>query len=70
MRELPILFIVVLVIGLWITIRQPSYAREESAVQLTDLEATMQEQRSVPGWTRAIALGAGVVLVLVWRKRS
>ena len=65
MRALQIAGLVLVAIGLWIIIRPPSYSREESVFKFGDLEAKMQEQRPVPGWAGGMALGAGLVLVLV-----
>jgi hypothetical protein len=70
MRAVRISLIVVLVMGLWITMRSSSYSREENVTRLADLEATIQEQGSVLGWAQAIAVGGSLVLVLVGlRKR-
>jgi hypothetical protein len=65
MRALLISGLVVIVIGLWIIIRPPSYSREESVFKFGDLEAKMQQQRLVPGWAGGMALGAGLVLVII-----
>jgi hypothetical protein len=65
MRALLISGLVLIVIGLWIIIRPPSYSREESVFKFGDLEAKMQQQRQVPGWAGGMALGAGLVLVTI-----
>jgi hypothetical protein len=65
MRALHISGLVLIALGLWIIIRPPSYAHEESVFKLDDIEAKMQEQRPVPGWAGGAALGAGLVLFLV-----
>jgi hypothetical protein len=70
MRALQISGLVLIAIGLWIVIRPPSYSREESVFKFGDLEAKMQEQRPVPGWTGGMALGAGLVLVVVGFRKS
>jgi hypothetical protein len=70
MRALQISGLVLVAIGLWIVIHPPSYSREESVFKFGDLEAKMQEQRSVPGWAGGMALGAGVVLVLVGFRKT
>jgi hypothetical protein len=70
MRTVRISLIVVLVIGLVMTIRPPSDSREVGAIPLADIEATMQEQGSAPGWARAMAVGVGFVLVLVRLRKS
>jgi hypothetical protein len=70
MRALQISGLVLIAIGLWIFIRPPSYSREESVFKFGDLEAKMQEQRPVPGWAGGMALGAGLVLVVVGFRKS
>ena len=35
-----------------------------------DIEATVQDRRTLPGWVGGVLLGAGRVLVIVGMKRS
>jgi hypothetical protein len=65
MRALQVSGLVLIVAGLWIIIRPPSYSREESVFKFGDVEARMQQQHQVPGWVGGLALGAGLVLVVV-----
>ena len=65
MRALQISGVILIAIGLWIIIRPPSYSCEESVFKLGDVEAKMQQQHPVPGWVGGLALGAGLVLVVV-----
>ena len=69
MRALQISGAVLIVIGLWMIVRPPSYSREESVLKLGDIEAKMQQEHSVPGWVGGIALGAGLVLIVVGIKK-
>jgi drug/metabolite transporter (DMT)-like permease len=69
-RALQISGLVLIVVGLWIIIRPPSYSREESVFKFGDVEARMQQQHSVPGWIGGLALGAGLVLVVVGLRRG
>jgi hypothetical protein len=69
MRALQISGAVLIVIGLWMIIRPPSYSRDESVFKLGDIEAKMQREHSVPGWVGGIALGAGLVLFVVGIKK-
>jgi hypothetical protein len=48
MRALLISGLVLIAIGLWIIIRTPSYSRDETVLKFGDIEAKMQQQRSVP----------------------
>jgi len=59
---------VLIVIGVWMVIRPPSYSHEESVFKLGDVEAKMQQERQVPGWVGGMALGAGLVLLVVGSK--
>jgi hypothetical protein len=57
-------------IGLFIIIRGLSYTSEESVFKLGELEAKVSQEKSVPQWIGGLALGMGLVLVVVGlRKR-
>ena len=56
-------------LGLFIVIRGLSYTREESVFKLGGLEAKVKQERSVPQWVGGVALGAGLVLVVVGLKK-
>ena len=70
MRALQIPGLVLIVIGLWLIIRPPSYSHDETVLKFGDVEAKMQQQRSIPGWVGGVALGAGVVLVVFGLRKS
>lgn len=70
MRTLQILGAVLVAAGLFLIIRPPTYPHQESVFKLGDLEATVQDQRALPGWVGGVLLGAGCVLVIVGMKRS
>jgi hypothetical protein len=60
---------ILILVGLWIIIRPPSYSREESVLKIGGLEAKMQQRHAVPGWVGGVALGAGLVLVVIGGKK-
>ena len=70
MRALQISGAALIVIGLWLLIRSPSYSREESVLKVGDIEAKMRQEHPVPGWVGGLALGAGLVLVVVGLKKG
>ena len=70
MRALQISGLVLIAIGLWIIIRAPSYSRDETVLRLGNIEAKMQQQRTVPEWAGGIALGAGIMIVLAGFKKT
>lgn len=69
MRAMAISGLVLVALGLWVIIRPPSYSSEESVLKLGDIEAKMQQEHPVPGWVGGLALGAGLVLVVVGVKK-
>jgi hypothetical protein len=61
---------VLAVLGAFIIIKGVSYTREESVFKLGGIEAKVAQERRIPGWAGGIALGAGLVLLIVGlRKR-
>ena len=70
MRYLSIGGAVLGALGLFIVFKGLSYSREESVFKLGEFEAKVEQKRQVPQWLGGVALGAGVVLVVVGlRKR-
>jgi hypothetical protein len=65
MRATQILGVILIVVGLWVILRPPSYSHEERVLKLGEVEAKVQRERPVPGWAGGIALGAGIVLIVV-----
>ena len=70
MRALQVSGAVLIAIGLFVIIRPPRYTHEESVLRLGDLEAKVQQQRTIPGWVGGALLGAGCVLVVVGLRKS
>lgn len=69
MRAVQIAGAILVAAGLFMIIRPPSYSREESVFKLGQLEAKIQQQHSVPGWVGGVALGAGLVLIVLGLKK-
>lgn len=70
MRVLQIVGAILIAAGLFMIIKPPSYSREESVFKLGELEAKVQQQHKVPGWVGGVALGAGLVMVVVGFRRK
>ena len=49
--------------GAFLILRPPHYASEQSVFKLGDLEAKMQQERTLPGWVGGAVLGGGIVLL-------
>lgn len=69
MRGALIAGVVLAVLGAFILIKGLSYTREESVFKLGGIEAKMQQERRIPEWIGGVALGAGLVLVVIGLKK-
>ena len=55
--------------GAFMIFKGVSYTCEESVIKFGALEAKMQQKHQVPDWIGGVALGAGLVLVIVGFKK-
>ncbi len=63
MKAFLIAGLVLIAAGIFLILRPPHYAGEQSVFKLGNLEAKMQQDRALPGWVGGAVLGAGVVLL-------
>jgi drug/metabolite transporter (DMT)-like permease len=63
MRASLIAGLVLIAAGVFLILRPPHYSSQQSVFKLGDLEAKVQQERTVPGWVGGAVLGAGVVLL-------
>ncbi|HEY7888016.1 MAG TPA: hypothetical protein VIC29_07320 [Steroidobacteraceae bacterium] len=63
MRASLIAGLVLIAAGVFLILRPPRYAAEQSVFKLGNLEAKMQQERTLPGWVGGTVLGAGIVLL-------
>ena len=55
--------LVLIAAGIFLILRPPQYASDQSVLRLGNLEAKMQQERTLPGWVGGIVVGAGIVLL-------
>jgi drug/metabolite transporter (DMT)-like permease len=55
--------LVLIAAGIFLLLRPPHYAREQSVLKLGNLEAKMQQERTLPEWVGGVVLGAGIGLL-------
>ena len=63
MRASLVAGLVLIAADVFLILRPPHYASEQSVFKLGDLEAKVQQERTLPGWVGGTVLGAGVVLL-------
>ena len=69
MRGTLIVGVVLVALGAFALLRGVSYTREESVFKFGGFEAKMQQERQLPEWLGGLALGAGLVLLVVGLKK-
>jgi drug/metabolite transporter (DMT)-like permease len=70
MRTLQILGLILIVAGLFILIKAPTYSSEKSVFKLGDAEMKVAQDRTIPPWAGGAALAAGVLLIVVGARKS
>jgi drug/metabolite transporter (DMT)-like permease len=55
--------LVLIAAGIFLILRPPHYASEQSVLRLGNLEAKMQQERTLPDWVGGVVLGAGIGLL-------
>ena len=70
MRPLTMAGLALVAVGLFVAVRGASYRTDRSVFKVGEIEATIQEERRIPAWAGAAAVIAGVLLILVDRRRS
>jgi drug/metabolite transporter (DMT)-like permease len=63
MRASLIAGLVLIAAGIFLILRPPHYATQQSVLKLGDFEARVQQERTLPAWAGGAVLGAGVVLI-------
>ena len=63
MKIRSIVALVLIAGGLFLILRPPHYSTEQSVLKLGNLEATVRQERQLPGWVGGTVLGAGLALL-------
>jgi hypothetical protein len=70
MRLLQLIGLILVIGGVVVLWKRPSYTTSRNVLEIGDLKATMHEERGIPPWIGAAAIGGGVVLLMVGRRRA
>jgi hypothetical protein len=65
MRVLQILGALLILGGLFVLIKSPSYSSEKSLLKIGDVEAKVSQERAIPPWAGGAGIVAGVILIVV-----
>ena len=70
MRTAQIIGAILILGGLFILMKSPTYSSDKSLFKVGQVEATIQQSHEIPPWTGWAALAAGVVLVVAGVRRG
>ena len=65
MRVLQIIGAILILGGLYVLLKSPSYSSDKSVLKIGDVEAKVSQQHAIPPWAGGAAIVAGVVLIVV-----
>jgi hypothetical protein len=69
MRALQILGALLVLGGLFVLIRSPSYSSEKSLLKIGDVEAKVSQEHAIPPWLGGAGVVAGVILIVVGMRK-
>jgi hypothetical protein len=69
MRVLQVLGAILILGGLFVLIKSPSYSSEKSVLKIGDVEAKVSQEHAIPPWVGGAAVVAGVVLIVVGARK-
>jgi len=69
MRALQILGVILILGGLFVLIKSPSYSSDKSVLKIGDVEAKVSQQHAIPPWAGGAGVVAGVILILVGARK-
>jgi len=68
MRVNQIVGAVLILAGIFVLWKRPTYPTHHDVVQIGDFKASMDQEEGVPLWLGAAAIGLGVALLVLGRK--
>jgi hypothetical protein len=69
MRALQILGAILILGGLFVLIKSPSYSSDKSVLKIGDVEAKVSQQHAIPPWVGGAGVVAGVILIVVGARK-
>lgn len=70
MRLLQVLGILLIIAGVVLLWRRPSYHARRDVVTIGELKASVEQQEGIPLWIGAALAGGGVLLLLAGNRRE
>ncbi|MDP9008154.1 MAG: hypothetical protein M3N91_05515 [Pseudomonadota bacterium] len=69
MRVLQILGAILILGGLFVLLKSPSYSSEKSLLKIGDVEAKVSQEHAIPPWIGGAGILGGVILIVVGARK-
>ena len=69
MRALQVVGAILILGGLFVLIKSPSYSSEKSLLKIGDVEARVSQEHAIPPWAGGAAVVAGVILLVAGARK-
>jgi hypothetical protein len=69
MRALQVLGAILILGGLFVLLKSPSYSSDKSVLKIGDVEAKVSQQHAIPPWAGGAGAVAGVILIVVGARK-
>ena len=69
MRMLQVLGAILILGGLFVLIKSPSYSSQKSVLKIGDVEAKVSQDHVIPPWAGGAAVAVGVVLIVIGARK-
>jgi hypothetical protein len=70
MRIMQVVGLILILGGLFVLIKSPSYSSDKSLFKIGDVEAKVAERHDIPPYVGGIAIAAGVALMVVGARKT
>jgi hypothetical protein len=70
MRVLQVIGAILILGGLFVLIKSPSYSSQKSVLKIGDVEAKVSQEHPIPPWAGGAAVAVGVVLIVVGARKT
>jgi hypothetical protein len=70
MRVLQVVGAILILGGLFVLIKSPSYSSDKSLLKIGDVEAKVSQEHAIPPWAGGAGVVAGVILIIVGARKT
>ena len=62
--------LVLIIAGVFVLWKRPTYATHEEVMRIGDFKATVDERKAIPAWAGVAGVAVGTILLLIGERRK